>query len=305
MIEVQQPMTSSRPTRAIRSRHTTRRHKTMSQRLPALATLSVLLFATRSASAAEPADPVQQDVHEQIHIMERSVTESSVTDLYSDEQRDAKLDLLDRARARADQGDIDGAMELVDRAGRMLYPMQSSGAAPEGEKRVEWLEKVEKVMGAILPAAYEIAMEKGAGTAKLDEVARQYEQGRAARADGDIDRAETLLIDAYNILQLEVASLRSGDRLSVTLPESGTREAWEEAEQSYLDWRFTADWMEQSAAALGADPDLIATGSRLAEKFYQEAKAHAAGQRWDKAVVAVDRAYAVMEEYWRAAGIDI
>ena len=277
----------------------------MNQRLPALVTQSVLLFATGTALAAERDDPVQQDVHEQIHIMERSVTESSVTDLYSDEQRDAKLDLLDRARARADQGDIAGAMELVEQAGRMLYPMQSSGAASEGEKRVEWLGRVEKVTAAILPEAFKIASEKGAGTAKLDEVARQYEAGRAARAAGDIDRAEALLIKAYNVLQLEVAGLRSGDRLSVTLPESGTREAWEEAEQSYLDWRFTADWMEQSAAGLGADPDLIATGSRLAEKFYQEAKAYAAGQQWGKAVDAIDRAYAVMEEYWRAAGIDI
>ena len=277
----------------------------MRQRLPALATLSVLLSAPGFVLAAELADPVQQDVHEQIHIMERSVTESSVTDLYSDEQRDAKLDLLDRARAKADQGDIDGAIKLVEQAGRMLYPVQSSGSVLEAEKRVEWLERVESVTGAILPAAYEIAGEKGAGTAKLDEVARRYEAGRAARAGGDIDRAETLLIDAYNILQLEVAGLRSGDRLSVTLPESDTREAWEDAEQSYLDWQFTAEWMDQSAAALGAAPDLIATGSRLAEEFYQQAKAHAAGQRWGKAVDAVDRAYAVMEEYWRAAGIDI
>ena len=277
----------------------------MSQKLPTFATLPVLLFASGYALSSEQADPGQQDVHEQIHIMERSVTESSVTDLYSEEQRDAKLELLDRARDKADQGDINAAMELVEQAGRMLYPMESSGAMLEGDKRAEWLERVEKVTGAILPAAYEIAGEKGAGTAKLDEVARQYQAGRAARAGGDIDRAETLLIDAYNVLQLEVAGLRSGDRLSVTLPESDTREAWEEAEQSYLDWKFTAEWMEQSAAALGADPDLIATGSRLAEKFYQEAKAYAAGQRWAKAVDAIDRAYAVMEEYWRAAGIDI
>ena len=277
----------------------------MSQRLPTLATLLALLCATGPALAAEPTDPLQDDVHDQIRMMERSVTESSVTEIYSDEQRDAKLELLDRARSRADQGDIDGAMELVEQAGRMLYPVQAQGAAPEGRKRAEWLDRVDKVTGAILPAAYEIAREKGAGTAKLDQVARQYEEGRAARIAGDIDRAEALLVAAYNILQLEVAGLRSGDRLSIALPESDTREAWAEAEQRYLDWRFTADWMEQSAAALGADPDLIATGSQLAEKFYQEAKAHAAEQRWAKAVDAIDRAYAVMEEYWRAAGIDI
>ena len=277
----------------------------MSQRLPVLATLSALLFATGPAPAAEPTDPRQDDVQDQIRMMERSVTESSVTDLYSDEQRDAKLEVLDRARARADQGDIDGAMALVEQAGRMLYPVQVGGTAPDGQKRAEWLDKIDKVTGAILPSAYEIAREKGAGTAKLDQVARQHEEGRAARIAGDIDRAEPLLIRAYNMLQLEVAGLRSGDRLSVALPDSDTREAWVEAEKSYLDWRFTAEWMEQSAAALGADPALIATGSQLAEKYYKEAKAHAAGQQWAKAIDAIDRAYAVMEEYWRAAGIDI
>lgn len=277
----------------------------MIQRLPSFATLSALLFVTGPALAAEPTDPRQDAVHDQIRIMERSVTESSVTDIYSEEQREKKLEVLDRARARAAQGDIDGAMALIEQAGRMLYPVQSRGALPEGQKRAEWLDRVDKVTGAMLPEAYKIASEKGAGTAKLDEVARHHEEGRAARIAGDIDRAETLLIKAYNILQLEIAGLRSGDRLSIALPDNDTREAWVEAEQSYLDWQFTAEWMEQSATALGVDPDLIATGSQLAEKYYQEAKAYAAGQRWSKAVDAIDRAYAVMEEYWRAAGLDI
>ena len=257
----------------------------MSQRLPSFATLSALLFVTGPALAAEPIDPRQDAVHNQIRMMERSV--------------------LDKARARVAQGDIDGAMALIEQAGRMLYPVQSRGALPEGQKRTEWLDRVDQVTGAMLPEAYKIASEKGAGTAKLDEVARHHEEGRAARIAGDIDRAETLLIKAYNILQLEIADLRSGDRLSIALPDSDTREAWVEAEQSYLDWQFTAEWMEQSATALGADPDLIATGSQLAEKYYQEAKAHAAGQRWSRAVDAIDRAYAVMEEHWRAAGLDI
>ena len=80
----------------------------MSKRAPTLVILSALLFATGSASAAEGADPGQEAVHDQIRIMERSVTESSVTGTYTDKQRDAKLELLDKARARADQGDVDG-----------------------------------------------------------------------------------------------------------------------------------------------------------------------------------------------------
>ena len=113
------------------------------------------------------------------------------------------------------------------------------------------------------------------------------------------------MVAAYNILQAEVANLRSGDFLTIKLDDSTDREAWEEAERRYLDWRFTADWMEQSALSLGADPQLIATGSELAESLYEEAKAHAAEKQWAAAVDSIDRAYAVMEEHWRAAGIDI
>ena len=277
----------------------------MSRRALTLPLLSALLIATGSTPAAESTGLSQEEVHDKIRMMERSVTDSSVTDRYSDIEREAKLELLDEAKSRADQGDIDGAMALVERAGRLFYPVEATGVTLEGEKRIAWLERVDKVIVTILPVAYEIASEKDASTVKLDEVTRQHEEGRAARAAGDIDRAETLLITAYNILQSDVAGLRSGDLLTIALPESDTPEAWEEAERRYLDWRFTADWMEQSAAALDADPDLIATGSRLAEGYYQEAKAHAAGQQWAKAVDAIDRAYAVMEEYWRAAGIDI
>jgi hypothetical protein len=275
---------------------------------PALAFLapSALLLMTGTPMAEEPTRPSPEEVRDQIRMLESSVTESSVTRLYSAEQREAKLDLLARAEAEADQGDVDAALALVEQAGRMLYPMQMEGAnALDGDKRREWLARVSAVIETILPPAYGIAEEKGRGTANLDRVARQRELGLSAWQAGDIERAEALIITAYNRLQSEVAALRSGDLLTIELPLNDTREAWEEAERRYLDWRFTADWMEQSAEAMDADPAAIATGSRLADDIYKEAAAHAQQQRWAAAVKAIDRAYAVMEEHWRLAGIDI
>ena len=275
---------------------------------PALAFLvpSALLLMTGTPMAEEPTRPSPEEVRDQIRMLESSVTESSVTHLYSAEQREAKLDLLARAEAEADQGDVDAALALVEQAGRMLYPMQMEGAnALDGDKRREWLARVSAVIETILPPAYGIAEEKGRGTANLDRVARQRELGLSAWQAGDIERAEALIITAYNRLQSEVAALRSGDLLTIELPLNDTREAWEEAERRYLDWRFTADWMEQSAEAMDADPAAIATGSRLADDIYKEAAAHAQQQRWAAAVKAIDRAYAVMEEHWRLAGIDI
>ena len=147
----------------------------MNRRKAILITLPALVFAAGSGLAADPSVPSQEEVQDQIRIMEQSVTESSVTDSYSEEQRNAKLELLDQAWTKAEQGDIQGAMELIEQAGRMLYPVQSKGVNLEGEKRTEWLESVDKAIDAILPEAYQIAKDKGADTSKLDEVARQQE----------------------------------------------------------------------------------------------------------------------------------
>lgn len=278
----------------------------MTKKVPAASILTVAVFAIGVAMAEDQTAPSPEEVRGTIRMMEKSVTDSSVTHLYTAEQRDAKLELLTRADAEANQGHVDAAMALVEQAGRMLYPMEMQDEVVlEGEKRLEWLEKISAVTEAILPAAYSIAEEKGASTGNLDRISRQRDEGLAAWEAGNVDQAETLIITAYNLLQSEVASLRSGDLLTIALPSNDTREAWEEAERRYLDWRFTADWMEQSGAALGADPETIANGSRLAEEIYQEARAYAAQGKWAAAVKTIDKAYAVMEEHWRMAGIDI
>ena len=277
----------------------------MTKPVPAISVLSVFLF-TAGLAAAEPLPPpTPEEVRQQIRTMEEATARSS-NSLQATIHRDAKLRMLDRAEQQAAQGNVATAMEIVEQAGRMLDPADMVDTPYlEGEMREEWLGKIDKVMDAILPAAYDIAKQKDGATTNLDWVRLQLDQSRAAWKAGDADQAETLLVAAYNVLQAEVANLRSGDLLMIELPSSANRDGWEEAERRYLDWRFTADWMEQSALALGADPELIATGSRLAEALYEEAKTHAADQKWAAAVNAIDRAYAVMEKHWRAAGIDI
>lgn len=278
----------------------------MRKTLSAMITLSAALAAPLPGAATDAARPTPENVREQIRMLENSITESSVTGRYSEEERQAKLELLARAKAQADEGNVNTAMDLVEEAGRMLYPMEmSSTVALEGDKRLEWLEQMHGVMEAVLPAAYGIAEEKGRSTARLDHVEAQRQAGLAAWQSGDLDRAETLTVSAYNTLQAEVAAMRAGDRLTIELPSNDSREAWEEAERRYKDWRFTADWMEQSAEEMGADPALIAEGSRLADEIYGEAAGYAQEQHWARAVEAIDRAYRVMEEHWRLAGIDI
>ena len=278
----------------------------MTKPKPAISFLSVFLLAAGLAAAEPLPPPTPEEVRHQIRTMEEEATVGSSKSLQTTIHRDAKLRMLDRAERQVEQGNVETAMEMVEQAGRMLDPADMDDTPYlAGEMREEWLGKIDKVMDAILPAAYDIARQKDGATTNLDWVRHQLDQGRATWKAGEVDQAETLLVAAYNVLQVEVANLRSGDLLMIELPSNADHEAWEEAERRYLDWRFTADWMEQSALALSADPELIATGSRLAAALYEEAKAYAAQQHWAAAVDAIDHAYAVMEEHWRAAGIDI
>ena len=56
----------------------------MSRRALTLPLLSALLIATGSTPAAESTGLSQEEVHYKIRMMERSVTDSYVTDRYSD-----------------------------------------------------------------------------------------------------------------------------------------------------------------------------------------------------------------------------
>jgi hypothetical protein len=266
---------------------------------------SAVLGVTGAAhSEVQGEDP--EAVRDRIRVLETSVNRSSVTGLYTAQQRGAKLDLLAQAEARVEAGDLEGALTLIRQAGRLLYPMEGGGAeSREGRERAEWLAQVDAVMDSVLPAAYAIASEKGADADELDRVARQRAEGRASLQAGDLDRGERLITDAYDRLQAAVAALRSGDRLRVGLPTDDSRLAWQEAERRYLDWRYTADWMQLSADAIGADPQAIATGSRLADEIYSRATRHAQREDWSQAVTAIEGAYLVMEDHWRLAGIDI
>ena len=278
----------------------------MTKQVSTFPALLVFMLAAALAVAEPLPPPTPEEVRNQIRIMEEESVAGTSKSLQSTIHHDAKLRLLDRAEAQVQQGNVESAMELLEQAGRMLDPAEMADTEYlVGEKREAWLRKIDSVMDAILPEAYDIAKRKDGATTNLDWVTNQLDEGRAAWKAGDVDQAESRLITAYSVLQTEVASLRSGDFLTIALPTGATQEAWKDAERRYNDWLFTADWMEQSALALGADPELIATGSRLAEELYEQARAHAADEQWAEAVAAIDRAYAVMEEHWRAAGIDI
>jgi hypothetical protein len=63
--------------------------------------------------------------------------------------------------------------------------------------------------------------------------------------------------------------------------------------------------MEAIAPTLQADANAIAIGRSEADAIYREAVTLAESGQWQAAVQTIDRAYLVMEDRWREAGIDI
>ena len=278
----------------------------MTRKTSLTATVGTALLGLSLATQASTLRPTPNEVQDQIRIMETSVSASSVTNRYDDAQRQAKLELLERAKTLAAQGNQTTALDLVEQAGRLLYPMERRDSVTLSDaKRRAWLQEIDQVMATVLPAAFQIAEEKGVVSEDLVTAASLREHGVTKLESGDLEAADNLLVDAYNRMQSSVAGLRSGDNLTVSLVSGDPRLEWAEAQRRYQDWQVTASWMEAIAPTLEADARAIANGRNEADAIYREAVGLAETGQWQAAVETIDRAYLVMEDRWREAGIDI
>ena len=248
----------------------------------------------------------QQRLAEQARVMEQAVTNSSVTELHSASQRAYKLELIEAAREQLQAGQLEMAAQQLDEAARRLYPMAEYEGIPlPSERQQQWLSQMERAIDSILPVARDIAGDKQAQIDMLTVSENLYQQAQAQKRQGRYDMAEALLQQAYAEMKRAVVMLRSGDLLVIEQPQSGTEQAWQEAVRRYQDWRYFADWMEQNYTELGVDPNLIAKGSDMADKLFQQARAQAQEGGWGEATARIDRAYLLLEGYWRKAGVNI
>jgi len=255
---------------------------------------------------ADTNQPLAQKLDQQVLVMQQAVTNSSVTPLYTPSQRDKKMALIDRAKSHAQDGNYKTALNQLEQAGRLLYPMEPVSQIPlKGDKQQEWLKQMQRVIEAVMPVATEISLEKDSHQESLAAVTQTYQQGLSAWHDNDVGRAETLLTQAYSDLQQLVVGLRSGDQLYIEQPEMGTEQAWVESVRRFQDWRYFADWMQQASVEMGIDPESVLQGSLVADGLFSDAQVHAGQQRWQQASQLLDSAYLVMEEHWRRAGINI
>ena len=252
-------------------------------------------------SAADPAPLLQR-----IAVMEYSLQRSSVTDHLSPERRDANQRVIERARTLADDGNLATAQELIARVGRDIYEMNRSQRTLSGYSAADqWRNQRIETMISIFPSAYEIAREKGSETAPLDRAKWSFMDGVSAHRMGRDPLADRLLEQAYQQLQEAVAGLRSGDLLTVSLPEPASPEGWLDAERRYRDWVYTTEAMIADGRVLEREVEPLGGYLERARAHYLAGREAAEREDWASAQGHVDRAYRVMEASWRHLGVEI
>lgn len=239
-------------------------------------------------------------------VIKRALVDSSVAAIVEPDTHMAATNWINKAQRNLELGNYKTARSQLLEAGRLLYPMtpNSDLVLSESKKR-HWLAEIDRVMTTLMPVANEIAERKQADQQQLALAAFLQQNGRDALTAEDLDTANQHFNNAYNILQQQIVSLRSGDELVIEQPDSQSRAGWEDAERRFADWRFFADWMIEQAEAMEADAQLIISGNEAADALYADAQLLAQNANWDDAVKLMDKAYRVLEQNWRKAGVDI
>jgi hypothetical protein len=263
---------------------------------------SVLALAADPASAHPPHD---HPIFEKILITQKLLSDSSATAIFTTQEIQKKSHLLEMAHEEAHKGNIKEAEKLLARAGSQLY----AGNAESNNKTVaeleRWVDELIAAMAAMIPRALEIAKEKDLDLMPIESARTIKDKGLKARDSGDLELAASLLYEAYSHLEQLVANMRSGDNLTVELPQKGTEAAWLDSARRYEDWLFIADWLKDQSQAMQLDEEYLENAKRKAEALFALAKKKADDKRWLDANKLVDEAYSVMETAWRDQGVDI
>ncbi len=258
-----------------------------------------LLLVSGATTAAEE---TTSDLDQRLKVMREVIANSSVSSRWSDHERRSYELILAGARVDARQGDTraaDNALWLLTQA---IYPVQRDATGVEAEAAFELYDVGFR---SLLPEAYRIAQEKSASTELIEDAEFVHAMAIAAWRDQRREDAYRLMDWAYESLQREVAELRGGDLLFVTLPDPETKAAWEDALIRYGEWRhFTVLLVD------AADPDspvarTLGAALEHGDRWLDEARKAAASERWADAVRVLDRTFQQFESSWREIGMDV
>ncbi len=265
-----------------------------------------LVMASSTVLAAENSKQNNHEIYSQIKVMEHSVNESSVSQYLSPEVVEESQQMLNKARGQARIGNYITAHQIVSGVGQTIYRMNKTETSISGYSSKEvWIREMISVIESLMPAANEIAIEKGRGQNLLSSNQGMYLDGLDAFLSGDMQTAEILIKGAYTGLQNVVSDLRSGDRLVIELPEENTAEAWQDADRRYSDWLFTSQKLIELSQIAPQEAEKARQMLNDAGSRYGVARELANSQKWGEAVTSLDDAFLIMQDSWRVLGIEI
>jgi hypothetical protein len=274
------------------------------KKLSTIAIASSLLFVSLNINANSANN---QSIASKLDFYEFSVTSSSISGLYGKDFKAKQMDLIGRAREQANMGNLLTAEGLLQRVAKNIYAMPGEKQSPSSLsiKESERMQMVFDAVESILPHAQAIAVEKESSIYELAQVQSNVVRAKNELAEDNSAAAKSIIEDAYLQLKQNVAGLRSGDRLYLTIPAPDTREGWQDAAKRFQDWRFLNEYLQAQMVLNGADVDVFEKAQSGADSLYEEATSIALKGDWEAAVERLDVAYRVLEKSWRDAGIDL
>ena len=244
-------------------------------------------------------------LYEQIQFYEYSVTQSSVSPIISEQRKREKLDLLSDARRHIETGDYAQARSLMRTVAQNLYSMSPEPVYDQSLLTIHKTTAILEAMDSLLPEAQRISREKQANQEQLEQIMREHQLAKTAIRSHDLVTASALLQNAYRQLKQNLAQLRSGDLLMISLPAADSREGWMDAATRYIDWRYLNRQLQQEMRQRGMDTNDIDQARENADHLYNSASDIALQGDWEQAVETADQAYRILEKAWRDNGIDI
>ena len=217
---------------------------------------------------------------------------------------DKSIAMLNKAREELATGHMRTAQDLVRRASLPLTQM--SEAAMQGRHPDQHRQALEtrETLSSLISAADKIAEEKGVTRDFVNAAKSEIQAADQLIANGNNEKALSLLRSAHLTVSQRLADLRSGDVFHIATPTGSSAKEWQDGLRRITERREISRYIEAEARWEGLDTRALERGTRAAEVLVDRASALAQKQRFAQALVHLDDAYALYEQSWRTVGVE-
>lgn len=278
----------------------------------------LILFSTVSIQVmAETASPPGNIAYEdRIQFVETLLGKSSATKQVDDSKNPEAIARRDQARAHFEKakeahaaGDLDTANEELVQATKIMFEavrLANQKEVTDEKKKQDYLNRLDSI-NALMEAHGRVSQEKGKQEEglKLDRiVAEKVDEADALYKAGELDRARTVLDEAYIAAKVAINTLRSGDTLVRSLHFASKEEEYHyEIDRNDTHQMLLQMLMKEKMEA-GPDPMVKGFIDKSGE-LRKQAEQQAGSGDFDTAIKTLEESTKFLVRALRGAGIYI